>query len=51
MAISYELQVAQVNEKLVLESFSDLTLMQHFRGEDPKPREVHIHLEVDPLRA
>jgi len=37
-----------VNEKLALESSLDLTLTQHPRDEDPKLREVHIHLEIDP---
>jgi hypothetical protein len=34
-----------------LESSLDLTLKQHPRDEEPKPREVRTHLEVDPLRA
>ncbi len=51
MAMSYGLQVAQMNEKPVPESSLDLMLMQHPRDEDFKPREVCAHLKVDPLRA
>jgi hypothetical protein len=51
MATSYELQVMQVNEESAPKSSLDLTLMQHPRDEDPKPREVHACLEVDPLRT
>ncbi len=35
MATSYGLQTAQINEEPALESFLDLTLMQHPRDEDP----------------
>ncbi len=49
MATSYELQAAQVNEELASESSLDLTLTQHLHDEDLESREVHIHLEVDPL--
>jgi hypothetical protein len=51
MATSYEPQTAQVNEELVPESSLDLTLMQDFCDEDPKSREVHILLEVNPPQA
>jgi hypothetical protein len=37
MAMSYEPQAAQMNEKPALESFLDLTFTQHFHDEDPKP--------------
>jgi hypothetical protein len=40
-----------VNEELASKSFLDLTLTQHVHDEDPEPQEVHIRLEVDPLRA
>jgi hypothetical protein len=49
MAMSYKPQLAQANEKLPLESFLNLTLMQHPRDEDPKLREVCTRLEVKPL--
>ncbi len=48
MAMSYGLQVAQVNEEPALESYLDLTLTQHLRDEGPTPREVRVRLEVDP---
>jgi hypothetical protein len=51
MAMSYGLQVAQVNEEPALESFLNLTLMQHPRDEDPKLQKVRICLEVNPLQA
>jgi hypothetical protein len=51
MATSYRPQVAQVNEESALESFLDLMLSQHPYDEDPEPREVHAHLEVDPPRT
>jgi hypothetical protein len=37
-----------VNEEPALESSLDLTLTQHPCDENPKPWEVHVHLEVDP---
>jgi hypothetical protein len=40
-----------VNEKPTSKSSLDLTLMQHPCDEDPKPREVRVHLEVDPPRT
>jgi hypothetical protein len=40
-----------MNEEPALESSLDLTLTQHLRDEDPEMWEVHIRLEVDPLRA
>jgi hypothetical protein len=49
MAMSYELQAAQVNEEPPPKSSLDLTLTQHPCDEDPKPRKVCIHLEVEPL--
>jgi len=36
---------------LALKSSLDLTLTQHPRDEEPEPRKVHAHLEVDPLRV
>jgi hypothetical protein len=36
MVTSHGPQVAQVNEESPLESSLDLTLMQHFRDENPK---------------
>jgi hypothetical protein len=49
--MSNGLQVAHVNEELAPESSLDSTLMQHLHDEDPEPREVHVHLEVDPLQT
>jgi hypothetical protein len=40
-----------VNEEPVPESFLDLTLVHHFRDEDPKLQEVRTRLEVDPPQA
>ncbi len=51
MATFYRPQVAQANEEPTLESFLDLTLMQHPHDEKPESREVHIRLEVDPPQA
>jgi hypothetical protein len=51
MVTSYGPQAAQANEELPLESSLNLTLMQHPRDEEPKPREVRARLEVDPPRA
>jgi hypothetical protein len=51
MPMSYEPQVAQVNEKPPLESFLGLTLTQHPCDEDPEPREVRVRFEVKPLRT
>jgi hypothetical protein len=48
MATFYKLQVAQVNEEPALESYLDLTLMQHSHDEDLEPREVHACFEIDP---
>jgi hypothetical protein len=50
-ATSYGPQAAQANEEPPSESSLDLTLMQHPRDEEPKPREVRAHLEVGPPRA
>jgi hypothetical protein len=41
-------QIAQMNKELPQESSLDFMLMQHLHDEDPKPREVHLHLEVEP---
>jgi hypothetical protein len=51
MVTSYELQAAQVNEEPPPESSLDLTLTQHPCDEEPEPREVRAHLEVEPPRA
>ncbi len=51
MTISYECQVAKVNEKSPLESSLDLTLRQHPCDEDPESQEVRPCLEVEPLRT
>jgi len=37
MTMSYELQVAQVNQEPPQESSLDLTLTQHLHNENPKP--------------
>jgi hypothetical protein len=44
MVTFYEPQVAQMNEEPSL----DFMLTQHPRDEDPTPRKVCAHLEVDP---
>ncbi len=51
MATSYRPQVAQVNKEPPLKSSLNLTLMQHLCYEDPKPRKMRAHLEVEPLQA
>ncbi len=51
MVTSYGPQVAQANEELLTESSLDLTLMQHLRDEEPKPRKVCTCLEVEPPQA
>jgi hypothetical protein len=51
MVTSYGPQTAQANEELPLESSLDLTLTQHPCDEEPKPREMHIRLEVEPPRT
>jgi hypothetical protein len=51
MATSYGPQVTQVNEEPAMESSLNLTLTQHPCDEDPKPREVRAHLEVDPFQT
>jgi hypothetical protein len=48
MAMFYEPQTTQVNEKLTSNSSLDLTLTQNPHDEDPKPQKVHIRLEIDP---
>jgi hypothetical protein len=45
----YGPQAAQANEKPPSESSLDLTLTQHLRDEELKPRKVCAHLEVEPL--
>jgi hypothetical protein len=49
MAMFYRPQAAQVNEELTPESSLNLTLTQHPRDEDPKPQEVHVRPEANPL--
>jgi len=51
MVTSYGLQTAQTNEEPPPESTLDLTLTQHPRDEEPEPREVHAHFEIEPPRA
>jgi hypothetical protein len=51
MVTSYGPQAAQTNEKPPPESSLDLTLTQHPRDEEPEPREVRAHLEIEPPRA
>jgi hypothetical protein len=48
---SYGSQAAQANEEPPSESTLALTLTQHLRDEEPEPREVRAHLEVEPPRA
>jgi hypothetical protein len=48
---SYGPQAAQVNEEPPLESSLNLTLTQHPCDEEPEPREVRAHLEVEPPQA
>jgi hypothetical protein len=48
MATSYGPQAAQVNEESIPKSSIDLTLTQHPCDEDPEPRKVRIHFEVNP---
>jgi hypothetical protein len=49
MTMSYELQVAQVNEKPPHESSLDLMLTHHLHDENPELREVCLCFEVEPL--
>jgi hypothetical protein len=51
MVASYRPQTAQVNKESPPKSSLNLTLTQHPRDEEPEPREVHAHFEVEPLRA
>jgi hypothetical protein len=51
MVTSYRPQAIQANEEPLLESSLYLTLTQHPRDEEPKPREVRAHLEIEPFRA
>jgi hypothetical protein len=48
---SYEPQAVQANEEPPSESSLDLTLTQHPRDEELKPREVRADLEVETPRA
>jgi len=48
---SYGPQAAQANEEPPPESSLDLTLTQHPHDEKPEPREVRVHLEIEPPRA
>jgi hypothetical protein len=48
---SYEPQAAQTNEKSPSKSSLDLTLTQHPRDEELKPRKVRVCLEVEPPLA
>jgi len=48
---SYGPQATQANEEPPPESSLDLTLTQHPRDEEPKPREVRARFEVKPPRA
>jgi hypothetical protein len=50
-APSYGPQATQANEEPPSESSLNLTLTQHPRDEEGKPREVRAHLEVEPPRA
>jgi len=51
MVTFYGPQAAQANEELPPKSSLDLTLTQHPHDEEPEPREVRAHLEVEPPRA
>jgi hypothetical protein len=51
LVTSYGPQAAQANEEPPLETSLNLTLTQHPRDEEPEPREVRAHLEVEPPRA
>jgi len=51
MVTSYGRQVAQANEKSPLESFLDLTLIQHPRDEEFELQEVCARLKVEPFRT
>jgi hypothetical protein len=51
MVAFYGPQAAQANEEPPLKSFLNLTLTQHPCDEEPKPREVCAHLEVEPPQA
>ncbi len=51
MVTSHGLQATQANEEPPPELSLDLTLTQHPRDEEPEPREVRAHLEVEPPRA
>jgi hypothetical protein len=51
MVTFYGPKATQVNEEAALESYLDLTLMQHPRDENPASRTMHARLEINPLRA
>jgi hypothetical protein len=46
---SYGPQATQANEEPPSKSSLDLTLTQHPHDEEPEPREMCAHLEVEPL--
>jgi hypothetical protein len=48
---SYGPQATQANEEPPSKSSLDLTLTQHPHDEEPEPREMCAHLEVEPPRA
>jgi len=48
MTMSYEPQIAQMNEKLPRELSPDLMLTQHLRDEDPKSREMRLLFKIEP---
>jgi hypothetical protein len=48
MATSYQLQIAQANEKPAPKSSLNLTLTQHPCDENLEPQEVRACLEVNP---
>jgi hypothetical protein len=48
---SYGPQATQANEEPPSKSSLDLTLTQHPHDEEPEPREMWAHLEVEPPRA
>jgi hypothetical protein len=51
MVTSYGPQTTQANEEPPSKSYLDLTLTQHFRDEEPEPREMRTGFEVEPPRA
>jgi len=49
MAMSYELQAAQMNEEPTPKSSLDFTLTQHLHDENHELRKVRACFEVDPF--